>query len=203
VRVRAAAALGEVEEARAIEPLRAALSEPDPDLRAAAQSALDRLIELGLEPEPDLAEKAEAPDEITFLGVGQKGTSTYQEYRGPDAESARAFLGTHKVDDPDLYITVQTPEGIWGLDREKLFLVRLLPWQTDLSLAQCDRTIVKPPSPFSIRVATSDPEVDNVVATVGCGRCAHEWQDGMRYKERSVVRCPRCRAYNRVDTSRL
>ena len=84
-----------------------------------------------------------------------------------------------------------------------LFLVRLLPWQTDLTLAQCDGTIVEPPSPFSIRVAISDPEVDNVIATVSCGRCGHQWQDGMRYKDRSVVRCPRCRAYNRVDTSRF
>jgi len=45
---------------------------------------------------------------------------------------------TKRVDKKLYYIEVETPEGAWGMDIEGLYLVRLLPWQKNISLAKCD-----------------------------------------------------------------
>jgi len=44
---------------------------------------------------------------------------------------------------------------------------------------------------------------DNFLAEIRCGRCGHEWIDGIRYSDVTRVRCPDCRAFNRVDSGSL
>jgi HEAT repeat protein len=207
VREKAAWALGEAGDETALGPLKEALDDPVPAVRDAARASLERLAELGIERDRAPVQEAELPSGIRSLGTSRKGHYTYQQYEGSDAESARAFLrqldSVTRIDDEDQYVTVETSEGVWGRDREGLFLVRLLPWQTDLSRAQCDGQITVKPTPASVRNALDDHEMDNVIATVTCGRCGHEWQDGIRYRDLTVVRCPRCRTMNRIDATRL
>jgi hypothetical protein len=42
---------------------------------------------------------------------------------------------------------------------------------------------------------------DNFVTLVECGKCGHQWRDGLAYQQVTVVRCPTCRTYSRVDTT--
>ena len=46
----------------------------------------------------------------------QTSSGTYEVYRGNNAESARTFLASQKVDQKKYYIKVETPEGNWGID---------------------------------------------------------------------------------------
>ncbi len=41
---------------------------------------------------------------------------------------------------------------------------------------------------------------DNFVVKIKCGKCEHEWFDGVRYKNLTAVRCPNCKTINKVDS---
>jgi hypothetical protein len=206
VRRLAARSLGQMSDPRALEPLQQAAQDSDSDVRQEAEEALERLAEQGVEPPPVREAPAERKpartgEEVTLVREFTKGRNTYREYEAPDAESARAFLEGIKVRRPREYVSVETPEGTWGRDKEGLFLVRLLPWQSDLSRAECDGMLVKAPTSFSVRAATAQRAIDNYIATVRCGRCGREWADGLNPLAPTVVRCPECGRYNRIDSA--
>lgn len=135
-----------------------------------------------------------------FISKDQSGGSTYEVYKGRDAESAKAFLMTKRVDKPQYYVVVETPEGNWGMDVKGLYLERLLSWQTNIGSAKCEGHICGLPDQFSLQAAARGIN-DNLIATVHCGKCEHEWPDGVRYQNITVVRCPKCRTLNKVDSS--
>jgi HEAT repeat protein len=184
----AAEALGKIGDARAIPYLTKAAKDNDKDVRKVAKEALGKI---------DIRKEESVP---TFVRKDQKGNYTYKIYKSADAESAKLFLLKQKVDRPQYYITVETPEGIWGMDKEGLYLVKLLPWQSDLSLADCEGKMSKPPTKFSAMMAVNG-QMDNFVAQVQCGKCGYEWLDGLRYKNITIVHCSKCKSYNTVDSN--
>ena len=48
-------------------------------------------------------------------------TMIYRIHRGPDAETAKAFLAQHPVHKPLYYIIVETPEGNYGRDIDGIY----------------------------------------------------------------------------------
>lgn len=130
------------------------------------------------------------------------GDATYETYKGTDAESAKAFLMTKRVDKPMYYIIVDTPEGSWGIDINGLYLERLLPWQTDISKAECEGYMYLMPDMYGVEMAAKGFNT-NYIAMIHCGKCEHDWMDGVLYDNLTVVRCPKCKALNKVDSSNV
>lgn len=139
-----------------------------------------------------------------FFKKVQQGGKTYELYLGDDPEAARAWLLKKKVDKPLSYIQVKTEQGVWGIDVEGLFLTDLLPWQTNMSLAEHEGATVGIPSPFNLATAAQGRQ-DNFVIEVQCGNqeCVFTWMDAIRYQNKTVVRCPKCRKYSLIDSSHI
>jgi hypothetical protein len=137
-----------------------------------------------------------------FLRKEKNGGSTYEVYQASDPETAKAFLATKRVDKPQYYIIVETSEGNWGIDVKGIYLERLLPWQTNVGSAQCEGHISRMPNMFGVESAAKGFN-DNFVVKVACGNCKNEWIDGLRYQNTTVVRCPKCRTLNKVDSSNI
>jgi phage FluMu protein Com len=135
-----------------------------------------------------------------FVRKEQKQDSTYEIYKGKDAETAREFLMTKRIDEQLYYIVVETPEGNWGLDVKGLYLERLLPFQKDVGSAECEGATCSMPDIFSLQMAAKGFN-DNFIITVECGKCKHQWQDGLRYQAITVVRCPKCKTLNKINSS--
>jgi hypothetical protein len=135
-----------------------------------------------------------------FLMMDINSNGTFEHYIGDTAENARLFLKQNTINESGYFVMVHTPEGSWGLDHQGLFLESLLPFQKDEALAECQGQITGVPSLISLGLA-SKGLTDNYVIEVRCGKCSALWLDGIRYKDRTVVRCPACRAYNLVDSS--
>jgi hypothetical protein len=146
------------------------------------------------------APKEKAP-KIRSFGKEVKGQYTYEYYGATSADEARLFLSSREVTQPLYYVHVETPEGVWGKDKDGLYLVELLPFQKNLSLAQCEGEH----GGYSFNGVTLAARgmADNFVCDIICGSCGNEWQDGIRYKNKTVVRCPKCRKYNSVDTDNI
>ena len=142
--------------------------------------------------------------EPKYFKTLQDGNRTYELYIEDDAEVAKEWLLTKKVEKPNYYITIKTNQGTWGLDKEGLYLTNLLPWQTDLSLAEVEGSVIGIPSMFNIGMA-SRGITDNFVVRVQCGKsgCGNEWNDALRYQNPTIVRCPKCKSYNRIDSTNL
>jgi hypothetical protein len=141
--------------------------------------------------------------EPQFIGIQNRGVYTYEVYQGRDAESAKTFLQKKRVDGENYYILIETPEGNWGMDIKGLFLENLLPWQVDIDAAVCDgRLLPTSSSQFGLTVA-SQGILDNFIAKVECGKCEHQWLDGLRYQNNTVVRCPNCKMLNKIDSRHL
>jgi DNA-directed RNA polymerase subunit RPC12/RpoP len=160
---------------------------------------LDRLFGKKDKPGSTAGTKIPTPK---FLRKENKGSSTYEIYKASNPETAKSFLATKRVDKPQYYIIVETPEGNWGIDVKGLFIERLLPWQTNISSAQCEGHISRMADPFGLEMAAKGFN-DNFVVPVKCGNCEHEWSDGLRYQKMTVVRCPSCRMLNKVDSSNV
>ncbi|MDR2653138.1 MAG: DUF805 domain-containing protein [Prevotellaceae bacterium] len=137
--------------------------------------------------------------EIRSFGKQQKGQYTYEYYGAGSAKEAKTFLSSREVTQALYYIQVETPEGVWGKDKEGLYLVELLPFQKNLFLAQCEGTYGN----FSFNNITMAARgiTDNFVGDIVCGSCGAKWEDGLRYNNKTIVRCPECKKYNSVDTS--
>jgi ssDNA-binding Zn-finger/Zn-ribbon topoisomerase 1 len=143
--------------------------------------------------------KMRSKPKLRSFGKEVKGNNTYEYYAASSAEEARLFLSFCEVTHPFYYISIATPEGTWGLDKEGLYLVELLPFQKNLSLAQCEGNHSSF-SWFGVNMAARGIS-DNFVGGVICGSCGHEWKDGLRYANKTVVKCPKCKKYNCIDTS--
>ena len=139
---------------------------------------------------------------LRSFGTETKGKYTYEYYAAASAEEARLFLSFCEVTKPLYYISVETPEGIWGLDKDGLYLVELLPFQTNLSLAECEGTYTSF-SWQSLSLAAQGVGANNFVAGIICGSCGHEWKDGLRVTNKTIVKCPECKKYNCVDTTNI
>lgn len=138
-----------------------------------------------------------------FVQKLQKENRTYEIYKGTDVESAKKFLVTKRVDKKLYYIEVETSEGTWGMDIEGLYLVRLLPWQKNISLTKCNGYIIPMShSNFGLNMAARGI-IDNFVVKIKCGKCEHEWLDGVRYKNLTAVKCPNCKTMNKVDSGNI
>jgi phage FluMu protein Com len=137
-----------------------------------------------------------------FIGKRTNPAGTYEDYRGTDAESAKEFLLTKKTSLPKYYIRVETPEGNWGMDKEGLYLERLLPWQVNVTSAKVEGKHGFPGTMFGVIMAKKGI-VDNFVVEIACGKCGHEWQDGVRYQNTTVVKCPKCKTLNKVDSTNI
>lgn len=126
--------------------------------------------------------------------------AVYQVLAGDDPESAKAFLRNEPIDKQLYYIVVETTDGNWGTDIKGLYLENLRPWQTDTANTDCRGSISGLiDSNQSIRPAARGV-TDNFVVEVCCGRCRHEWIDGIRYRDLTTVRCPDCEARNLIDS---
>jgi len=142
--------------------------------------------------------------EPVFFKTLQDGNRTYELYLEDDVEVAKAWLLTKKVEKPEYYITVKTKQGTWGMDKEGLYLTDLLDWQTDISLAQFEGSVVGIPSMFNLGIAERGV-ADNFVVQVQCGKggCNGLWHDALRYQNKTFVRCPKCSSYNVIDTHNI
>jgi len=137
-----------------------------------------------------------------FIGKRTNPAGTYEDYRGTDAESAKVFLLTKKTSLPQYYIRVETQDGNWGMDKEGLYLERLLPWQMDVSKVSVQGEHDFSHSIFSVAMAKKGI-TDNFVLGVTCGKCQHKWHDGVRYQATTAVKCPNCKTLNKVDTTNI
>jgi phage FluMu protein Com len=140
---------------------------------------------------------------VKFVCKEKKENSTYEVYKGTDAESAKTFLLTNRVTKKLYYIIVETPEGNWGMDVKGLYLERLLPWQKNIESAKCEGAFIFMSwTTFGLTVAAKGIN-DNFVLTVQCGKCEHKWQDGVRYQNITIVRCPKCKTLNKINTNNI
>jgi ssDNA-binding Zn-finger/Zn-ribbon topoisomerase 1 len=134
-----------------------------------------------------------------FIRKDRNQGATYETYKGKDAETAKEFLMTKRVDEQKYYIIVETPEGNWGLDVKGLYLERLLPFQKDINSAKCEGSTCVMPDMFGLQMAARGVN-DNFIAKVECGNCKHQWHDGLRYQNITVVRCPECKTFNKINS---
>lgn len=142
-----------------------------------------------------------AEDKIICCEMRISPNGTYEIYKAPSAAIAKTFLSQKALPDSDAHIIVETPEGTWCKDSEGIYLEKLLPFQLSLEGAQCRGRIKSPPSKLGLKMAAMGLS-DNFTAHVKCGRCGHVWLDGLRYRSKTLVRCPQCQAVNQVDSRR-
>lgn len=142
--------------------------------------------------------------EPDFFKKVTEGNKTYELYLWDEPEASRQWLMTKEVTEPLYYIQVKTDQGVWGIDKEGLFLTDLLPWQTNQTLAKQEGEITGFPNFFNLGMA-SQGIADNFVIEVQCGSkgCGYTWMDGIRYQNKTVVRCPKCKAYSLIDSSNI
>ncbi len=208
VRQLAVGALAAIQDPTVLPNLRPLLEDEDEKVRERTLQAVEKLTSVQTNDpsqpplEPTTPPEKEEGTSPTFLRRETKGKNTYETYRAGSAEEARVFLHGQEVDKPFHYIQVETPDqGVWGLDKEGLYLVRLLDWQLNLGLAVCEGTIAAKPNLFGLQNVLHGG-ADNFLAQIRCGRCGKEWDDGIRYPDPTVVRCPACEAHNTVDAGR-
>jgi tetratricopeptide (TPR) repeat protein len=137
--------------------------------------------------------------EVQHLGTSERGEHTYESYACADPTVAKDFLEARDVDRPNYYVDVDTPDGIWGKDLDSLYQSRLPDWKTDLSLVECAGSATGLGDVDGIQYCVKGIS-NNFTAYVECGRCDHRWLDALRYQDITVVRCPSCGIYNKIDS---
>jgi phage FluMu protein Com len=141
---------------------------------------------------------------VKFLRKQETPGAIYEIYQANDAESAKTFLFTKNVAKDAYYILVETPEGAWGIDKLGLYLERLMPFQKNVQNADCDGQICTldfiygPGFEFAANGIN-----ESFVIKVRCGQCQREWLDAVQYENLTAVRCPSCKAINRIDTQHI
>lgn len=165
------------------------------------RSGQDRSVPLASDEPPERWQRRVTEAGLRFVNVKRTDQGTYQTLVGDDPERAKAFLRDEPVDKERYYIVVETPDGTWGTDIEGLYLENLRPWQRETATADCDGAISGLIDANQSIEAAARGWADNFVVKVSCGRCGHEWIDGVRYRDLTLVRCPRCRAGNRIDSA--
>lgn len=140
---------------------------------------------------------------LSALGTRTYNQYTYEYYRANSPEEAKHFLELTEVNRPLYYVMVETPEGKWGRDKDGIFLEHLCDFQNNLSLAQCQaETAILPVRMQDVQMA-ANKVTDNYLLTVRCGGCGCEWLDGVKYRSKTIVRCPECGKYNLADTKNI
>lgn len=137
-----------------------------------------------------------------FIGKRKTPSGTYEVYRAGNAESAKDFLKSKKVDENKYYIKVETPEGNWGVDIDGLYLEKLLSYQLNINAAEHEGEVHGIPDNVGLQYAAEGIS-DNFLVEIECGGCKHHWVDGLRYQNFTVVRCPGCNGLNKVDSSNI
>jgi hypothetical protein len=166
---------------KSAEDSRAVSGSFDHTLRDQASAALEQGLDTG----------------VIFDRKMKRGQATYELYTADEAEKAKTFLLNKKVTRGFYYVEVETPNGHWGIDKDGIYLVELLPWQKKLSLGKCEGQISAWPSIHAITVE-SQGLADNSVAKIRCGKCEHEWWDAIRLQKATIVRCPKCLTHNKI-----
>jgi HEAT repeat protein len=201
MRLLSAWSLGRLADPRTVPRLQPLLRDPDEMVRKAALEALERVKREDRIPPQDKAGDKTA-DSVTFVEKTTEGINTYEKYRAESMIKAKEFLSSKKVDRPNWYIVVETPDawsGHWRRDKESLYLSTLCRWQTDQRIGDCKGFISALPNRFSVTLAERG-YADNFIAEIRCGSCSFEWIDGLRYRNRTVVQCPECLCFNDVDS---
>jgi|GEM_PF-4520094 len=145
-------------------------------------------------------QKTERPkDRAKFVRKYTTGGSTYEVYECDDVEEAIEFLRTKSVERERYYVLVETPVGNWGMDIKGLYKERLLPWQTDISSAEVEGVAISMADLFALQMAARGLN-DNFVVGVRCGNCDHQWVEGLRYQNWTVVQCPKCQKRNKISS---
>ena len=147
-------------------------------------------------------ENADDPKAVKFDRKMKQGLASYELYTSNDTEKAKEFLMEKKVKKDLFYIEVTTPNGTWGIDKDGLYLTKLLPWQKKINLHQCEGKIKSLPTIHACTVA-SQGIMDNAVAGIICGNCKNEWWDGISIKRSTIVRCPKCNFYNKIKGGQI
>jgi len=146
------------------------------------------------------AKKVERPAvKVKFVRKYAHGEGVYETYKCDDAELAKEFLMTKSVDKQKYYLTVETPMGNWGMDIKGLYKEHLLSWQTDIASGEVVGQALGLPDSFSLEVAARGIN-DNFVVGVKCGHCGHQWVEGLRYQDWTVVQCPECQKRNKIHS---
>lgn len=140
---------------------------------------------------------------LRFKFVEERGGRIYHTYECSDPERAKEFLRAEPVANDHTYIIVETPDGTWGTDSSSLYLERLRSWQLNVHEADCTGSLSKLIDGFHNLELAARGVVDNFAVEICCGRCSHEWIDGIRFNNVTLVRCPSCGAANRVDSFEL
>ena len=141
-------------------------------------------------------------EDVTFDRKMKRDQATYELYKADDTEKAKDFLLKKKVTRKFYYVEVETPNGTWGIDKDGMYLDKLLPWQKKLGLGKCEGEISTWPSIHAIMVA-GQGLMDNAVAGISCGKCGHKWWDGVRLNKTTIVRCPKCQTYNKIKGGQI
>ncbi len=136
---------------------------------------------------------------VKFVRKYTHGEGVYETYKCDDAELAKEFLMTKSVDKQKYYLTVETPMGNWGMDIKGLYKEHLLSWQTDIASGEVVGLALGLPDSFSLEVAARGIN-DNFVVGVKCGHCEHQWVEGLRYQDWTVVQCPKCQKRNKIHS---
>jgi HEAT repeat protein len=185
-------ALAKIGDSQAVTPLISKLTDNSSQVRLAAADALEVL---GWLPEEYTAD-------IKFNRHYKLVNKTYVCYTADDPEIAKKFLAKQKIKRNFFYIEVETPCGTWGRDINGLYLLKLLSWQTQLDLAECEGDITKFPTIEAIEKVVNNL-VDNYLVEIACGKCSHKWWDGIQHHEATIVRCPKCQTYNKISGSKI
>jgi len=136
---------------------------------------------------------------VKFVRKYTHGEGVYETYKCDDAELAKEFLMTKSVDKQKYYLTVETTMGNWGMDIKGLYKEHLLSWQTDIASGEVVGLALGLPDSFSLEVAARGIN-DNFVVGVKCGHCEHQWVEGLRYQDWTVVQCPKCQKRNKIHS---
>jgi hypothetical protein len=138
-------------------------------------------------------------EKIEFIRTYTRDNNTYETYECDDAEVAKEFLLTKSVNEKLYYIAVATPVGSWGMDIKGLYKERLLPWQTRIESAEVEGHAIGVVDSFALGTAARGM-ADNFVVAVRCGNCGHEWIEGLRYQNWTLVHCPKCQKRNKINS---
>ncbi len=145
--------------------------------------------------------EAAPPKPVTFVSKKTEANGgTYEVYSATGAIQAQEFLSGKTVSENNYFIVVKTPEGNWGKDILGIYLENLLPYQYKPENAVCECRVTMDFELTNLCAAAMGAN-DNFVATLVCGKCGQEWKDGLRYQNKTAVRCHHCGALNVADST--
>ncbi len=138
-------------------------------------------------------------DKVRFMNRLTKDDCFYEIYKCDDAEIAKEFLLSKSVNKPHNYLIVETSVGNWGSGIKGLYKEKLQPWQYDLDKAEVIGHATRIIDAFSLESVARRIN-DNFLVSVNCGDCSHGWVEGLRYQNWTIVKCPNCEKYNKINS---